>query len=292
MKRFEDYNPVAIVFFFVGAILPAMFCLNFYLITISFLGAAALHLMLRGRSGLISLLFLLIFPILGMIINPIFNHNGMTVLFMANDTPITLEASLYGLAAGGMIATIILWFRSFSYIMTTDKLLYVFGSASPKLALILSMTLRYIPLYKRQVVKVRDAGKAMGLYKEGTMIDKVRSGMRIFSVMVTWALENGVITADSMSARGYGATRRSRYAIFRWRTEDVIFFVIAIIAVISFSLSIGIFKLNFTWYPSIEAPVLSTINIFVYSLYAIFVFVPTIINIKEAALWKSLQSKI
>lgn len=292
MKNFEDFNPVAIAIFFIGTLVPVMFCMNYFLIAISFLGGAALHIMLRGKGDLKNLLFYLIFPLLGMIINPIFNHNGMTILFMANDTAITLEAALYGLAAGGMIAVTLLWFKSFSYIMTSDKLLYIFGSASPKLALILSMTLRFIPLYKRQTKRVSEASRAMGFYKEGSALDKVRAGGRIFSVMVTWGLENGVITADSMSARGYGVKRRTRYALFKWRGEDIFFLIISITALVLMILSIFFFDLGFTWYPSLEMPALNIANCFVYFLYAIFVFIPTLINFKEALHWKSLQSKI
>ena len=103
-----------------------------------------------------------------------------------------------------MIVSVLYWFRTLTHIMTSDKLLYLFGSVSPKLALILSMTLRYIPLFRSQIRKTQQAQKALGLYKEDSIPDNIRGGIRIFSVMVSWALENGVITADSMTARGYG----------------------------------------------------------------------------------------
>ena len=87
---------------------------------------------------------------------------------------------------------------------------------------LLSMTLRYIPLFRGQVRKTQQAQKALGLYKEDSIPDSIRGGIRIFSVMVSWALENGVITADSMTARGYGTKRRSHFSVFRFRREDAL----------------------------------------------------------------------
>jgi len=237
-------------------------------------------------------LWMLAIPFVGMLINPIFNHNGASTLFVLNNNPVTLEAALYGLSSGIMISATLIWFSCFTKMMTSDKLLYIFGSISPKLALILSMTLRYIPLYKKQITKTNNAQKAMGLYKEENAIDKLKGGMRVFSVMVTWALENGVITADSMTARGYGVGKRSHFAIFSWTKADYILLAseLSLFAISLITLFSDTF--NFEYYPYINTPAITTFSIVVYVCFLILTIIPEYLQIKEEAKWKSLTSKI
>ena len=291
LKRFEDYNPIAVFVFFAGAILPAMFCLDIILLLISFAGGMSLLFSLKGKAAAKSLFLYLIVPIAGFIVNPLFYHNGKTVLFLINDTPITFESAFYGMSAGLMITAVLVWFRAFSLIMTSDRLLYIFGAASPKLALILSMTLRYIPLYTRQIKKIRMASKAMGLYREDTLIDRLRGSVRVFSAMVTWGLENGVITADSMSARGYGIGRRSRYAIFGWLAFDGLLIAASAILCAGVLVGAGFYAFGFEYYPEISAVPISAASCLCYAAYGILVFIPVFINIKEGLTWRSLQSE-
>ena len=269
-----------------------MFFQNPWLALTGLFSAFLYYLIRNGAKGLKNIYWMLFIPIASMIINPLFVHNGMTVLFVMNDLPITLEALLFGFATGVMIAAMLAWFASFNQIMTSDKLLYIFGSVSPKVALILSMTLRYIPLFKQQIVKTNNAQKAMGLYKDENLIDKLRGGVRIFSVMVSWALENGVITADSMTARGYGIGRRSRFAIFKWVKQDFMLLasagaLFALVMTAGFTGRMGI-----EWYPSIVPAAGDLFGYAAYAAYGILCLVPDYLQIREERKWKSLQSEI
>ena len=132
----------------------------------------------------------------------------------------------------------------------------------------------------------------MGLYKEDNAIDKVRGGMRIFSVMVTWALENGVITADSMTARGYGCGKRSRFAIFKWCRQDILLICVSVLLSSISCISLIAGRLNYAWFPVISAPVNDALVIASYISFAILSFIPDYLQIKEETRWRSLQSKI
>ena len=269
-----------------------MFVMDPVLLAISFGGAVTLHFTLNGRNGFKGFWLFPVIIAAGLILNPLFYHNGATVLFVLNNNPITAEAALYGLVMGLMISGILLWFRSFTTIMTSDKLLYIFGAASPKLALMLSMIMRYIPLFRRQISKTNQAQKAMGLYKEENTIDKLKGGMRVFSVMVTWALENGVITADSMVARGYGVGRRSQFAIFKWRKADKLFLLLAMVCTGITFLTIARKAIGFTFYPKITPVPFNALAACGYAVYLLLVLLPVIITVREVRLWQSLQSKI
>ncbi len=69
------------------------------------------------------------------------------------------------------------------------------------------MAVRFIPLFRRQAERVSLSQKAMGLYAGDNYMDKARGAARVFSILLTWSLENAIDTAASMRARGYGIKR-------------------------------------------------------------------------------------
>lgn len=290
MRTIEAFNPIAVTVYFLLVSGIAMFCMDPVILLISLGGALIFYFVKNGRTnGKMHLYTLLLFCVMSLI-NPLVSHRGVTVLFVMNNNPVTLEALLYGMAAAVMIVAVLYWFRVFSLLMTSDKLLYVFGGISPKLALLLSMTLRYVPLFGRQARKVAQAQKALGLYKEDNIVDSFRGGMRVFSVMVTWTLENGIITADSMTARGYGTGKRSRFSIFRWQREDL-FFMVASALLFAFSLY-GISLREFSFYPAVSAAPMTWPVALGYISYALLALLPTIIWGKEALKWRLLISRM
>jgi energy-coupling factor transport system permease protein len=291
MKSFEDFNPIAIFIYFAAVPAVPMFCANPALAALSLCGAAALFMLRGGARPRDAVIYGLLFVIMAAI-NPIFYHNGMTVLFVANDNPVTLEATVYGIVASAVIVSVLLWFRSFSRIMTSDRLLYLFGRVSPKLALLLSMALRYIPLFGAQAKRVNDAQKALGLYKDDNIVDDIRGGTRVFSVMVSWALENGIITADSMTARGYGIGRRSFFAIYRFTRVDAALLLVTLAFFAVAAAGVATDAVTFAYYPAIIPPENRAAEIVVYAAYALLAFIPALIEAEESVKWKYLQSKI
>ena len=290
MRSFEDLNPIAVSVYFLLITVISMFTMDVFLILISFFGALTYFFSKNGLKNPKSHLFPLLLFAVTALINPFVSHNGATVLFVLNNNPITLESAIYGLAMAFMLTGVLYWFRLFSEIMTSDKLIYVFGALSPKIALLLSLSLRYAPYFAQQVRKVKAAQTALGLYKEDNIIDRVKGGMRIFSVMVTWVLENGIITADSMTARGYGIGRRSRFSIVSWKAWDVS--LLALSGLLSIA-SVFLLRNNvFSFYPYFALPILNAKSISGYILYFLLSLLPTIIHAKEAAKWRFLQSKI
>ena len=292
MRAFEDYNPIAVFIYFACTAGIAMFCLNPVILVLSFLGAFSFYIVRNGRRYIKTHFMMSGMFVIMSLINPIFTHNGVTVLFVVGDSPITLEALLYGMAAALMIVSVIYWFRLFSQIMTSDRLLYIFGSISPKFALLISMALRYVPLFGRQAKKVNQVQKALGLYKEDNVIDNAKGGMRIFSVMTTWALENGIITADSMVARGYGIGKRTNFSNYKIRKSDVVMIVFSIFL---FSIIVAVIingALEFKFYPEMSDICMGPDAMAGYFAYGILAFLPVFIEMEEKIKWKYLESKI
>ena len=289
MKSFSDCNPIAVAVWFFCVTGMAMFCSNPALMGISMLGGLAFFLMRNGlSSGRTHLYFLLLFVVLALA-NPLVSHNGVTVIFVMNDNPVTLEALLYGINSSAMIVGILYWFRSFTQIMTSEKLLYLTGALSPKLSLVLSMAVRFVPLFGRQWQKIDNAQKAMGLYREDNAIDAVSGKLRVFSVLVTWALENGITTADSMEARGCGVSRRTSFHNFRLRSGDYILLAVSVVlfAVAASAASAGAF--DFSCYPSVTMAEHDWRYYTGSAAYGLLVLLPVIIDMEARIRWSLLK---
>lgn len=290
MKGFKEHNPIAVTVYFLAVAGIAMFNMNVVIFTSLLVGSLILFFIYNRTKSAKTHLFSVLFFITMALLNPIFSHNGVTVLFVMNNNPVTLEAILYGCFAATVIIAVLYCFRCFSQIMTSDKLLYIFGALSPKTALILSMSLRYVPLFGGQIKKINKAQKALGAYKDDNILDTLKTGLRISSITITWAIENGITTADSMTARGYGSGKRSRFSIFRFRAGD--FLLIGIISLLTAVTLFGIKDMKYVYYPAIVPPKTTLLGVVGYIAYALLVLLPVIYHIKEAVLWKYLRSKI
>ncbi len=291
MRSFCEYHPIAVAVYFLAASGIAMLCMNPILLSLSLLGAVLLFVLQSIGERPSHFGYLALFLLMALI-NPLVSHNGVTVLFVINDSPITAEAVLYGLVAAGMITAVLYWFRSFGRIMTSDKLLYLFGKLSPRLSLVLSMGLRYVPLFQQQVVKVNSTQRAMGLYKEDNIVDRFRGGLRVFSVMITWALENGIVTADSMAARGYGIGRRTHFSKFRFTTSDWLLLLASLGLGGAVCVCIALGEMEFVCYPSVYLAPLSPLAVIGYFAYGTLALMPSVIEIWGRVKWKYLRSKI
>ncbi|MBQ9086490.1 MAG: cobalt transport protein [Clostridia bacterium] len=292
MRRFEEYNPVSVALYFASVTGIAMFCLNPILLVLSLLGSLSLFFLRNGRrEGRSHLAYLGLFLVLSLV-NPLVSHNGVTVLFVINDSPITAEALAYGVAAAGMVISVLYWFRSFTQIMTAERLLYLFGKLSPRLALVLSMGLRYVTLFQAQARRVRQTQTALGLYKEDNILDHMRGSLRVWSVMVTWALENGIVTADSMAARGYGIGKRSHFSRFTFGRGDWILLVITAFLFMMTCVSAGMGALDVMFYPSVRMAPRTPVAWVGYASYGILVLLPIMMEGVVKIKWKSFVSKI
>ncbi len=222
--------------------------------------------------------------------NPLFNHHGSTYLFYFQYNPITLEATVYGLVAAGMMFASTMWFFCYNEVVTSDKFLYIFGKLAPTVALIASMTLRLIPRLIAQIKHIAESQRTVGLsVAVGPPLKRVKSGMRILSILLTWALEDAVVTADSMRARGYGYRRRTNFSIFRFcRRDRALLGLIAALTgagVLAYLLRIG----WMLYYPVLAQLRLDAAALLFYAAFLALGLLPSIITAKENARWKFLK---
>ena len=224
--------------------------------------------------------------------NPLFSHNGVTPLFFLNGNPVTLEAILYGLDIAVMLVAVMYWFKCYNHIMTSEKILFLFGRMIPKLSLLLSTALRFVPLFKAQIKKIHQAQKAMGLYTGSSYVDKLRSAVRVFSAMLTWSLENAIDTGDSMKARGYGLKGRSHFTLFRFTARDGLLLGGALLLMVLVLLGLMLKEIAFSFYPRLTPIRTTPLALAVYIAFGLLAFLPFIIEVEENIRWKALLSSV
>ncbi|MCQ2512924.1 MAG: energy-coupling factor transporter transmembrane protein EcfT [Lachnospiraceae bacterium] len=294
-EEFTTYHPITNIIFFLGAIILGMFLMHPVYVVISMVMSLAYLFTIKGKKAFKELAYMGILFVLMSVINPIFNRMGVTVLFRYLGRPFTLEALIYGIALGGMLVSILCWFACYNAVMTSDKFIYIFGKMIPSVSLILSMILRLIPNFIKKTKQISQARQCIGMAGNASenKMEKLRNGATVLSTMTSWALEGGIITADSMRARGYGSGKKTNFAIYYFEKRNII-----LICVMGLLLAGTIFTAvmggaHAAFIPNIEMTWFGDINMFGGAIaYAFFLFLPTFLNLKEKIKWRVLRSRI
>lgn len=291
---FSSYHPIINFTYFCTVIICSMFFMHPVFLCISVVGAFFYSVYLnRKKAAKFNLLYLLPTMVAVSLINPLFNHSGITILGYFRDNPITLESIYYGIATGLMFASVILWFSCYNAIMTSDKFIYLFGRIIPALSLIFSMVLRFVPKFKAQIGIISNAQKCVGKdVSNGTTLEKIRNGIKILSIMMTWALEDAVETADSMRSRGYGLKGRTSFSIFRFDVRDKGLLLIMLVFILLIFVGTVFGQSCIQYFPSYKIEKISWTGILAYSAYFLLCFIPIILDLMEEAKWQFLQSRI
>ena len=295
MNEFKSYHPIVNFIYFFAVIGFSMVFMHPLCLAASLAAALAYSLLLGGKRVLrFELSCLLPLMLLSVVISPVFNHEGATILaYLPDGNPLTLESIAYSAAAACMIASVICWFSCLNKIMTSDKLIYLFGKIIPSLSLILSMTLRLVPRFAAQLGEVRAARRCIGRdITDGGLVCRMKNGIRILSVMITWSLENAIDTADSMKSRGYGLPGRTAFSVFRFDGRDAAALA-CIGALVLYILAAAAFGgFYFRYFPYITRPEITPLSISAMSAYLLLCGCPLIIEALEERRWKKSESKI
>ena len=179
-----------------------------------------------------------------------------------------------------MLCAVLLWFVCYNRVLTSDKFVYLFGRVIPALSLVLSMTLRFVPRFKQQMDTVRQAQFCIGRdASSGSVWQRARKAVTIFSIMVTWALENAIETADSMKSRGYGLKGRTAFSIYRLDSRDrslLLWLAFCGTYLLAAALSRGLF---FQYYPMLRGAPLRPITVSFYAVYLLLCLTPALLSL-------------
>lgn len=294
MKResFSGFHPSVNLAFFVACIGMTMLIQQPVFLGISLFSGCAYLLHLQGGGKFLRHVgYLLPLMALMAILNPLFNHAGVTVLFyLPNDNPVTLEAVCYGLASGATLGASVVWFNCCNAIFTSDKIIYLFGRIIPSLSLLISMTLRFVPRFKNYLFRVIAAQKALHPPKNAK--ESVRLALSAFSATVSWAMEQSIVSADSMKSRGYGLHGRTAFSIYRFERRDAAVLVGLGLLCIGAALPCLTGATNWSYYPRLSGALLGAKQFFAYLCFGGLCLLPLMLDLTEEWKWSYLQSEI
>ena len=295
MSEFKTYHPIVNFTYFVFVIGFSCFFMHPACLIISLVSGFTYSVMLKGKKAIkTNLIYMLPMLIIMALMNPVFNHEGATIIeYLPSGNPLTLESIIYGLCAAAMIVSVICHFSCYNEVMTSDKFIYLFGKIIPSMSLIISMTLRFVPRFASQLKVVTNAQRCMGRdVSSGTIIRRAKNGLNILSIMTTWSLENAIETADSMKSRGYGIPGRTAFSIFTFDKRDKKAFI-SILLLGTYTLTGNLMgAVYFKFFPSIKMAEISPFGISVFVSYLLLCTFPIIIETWEVKKWKALRSKI
>lgn len=290
-NSFSEYHPIVNLLYFTIVIAFSMMFKHPILLVISLLAAFSYAIVLNGIKALkFNLYFLLPMFFIVIILNPLFSHQGMTILFYLDNKPITFESFIYGIVTAMMLITMVMWFSCYNKVITSEKIIYIFGKTIPSIALLISMTLGFVPKFKTQLKKIRLSQRNIGRdINNGNIYERVKHGCRIISILITWALENGVQTADSMRSRGYGLSGRTNFSLYKIDKRDKVALSVlgALIVICILGYTNGRSTMQF--YPFIKIMKVELIDYIIYLSYFILVFFPIIIEGREEIRWSLLK---
>lgn len=291
---FSGFHPVVNLVYFVLVLALSMVLTHPACTAVSLAAALCYGAVLTGGKGLRRTVLLLApMALLAAAVNVLFNHEGATILtWFPSGNPLTLESMAYALGAAGMLCALVSWFACFNQVMTSDKLVYLFGRVIPALSLVISMTLRFVPKFKAQFQVVAEAQKCAGRDPgSGRLWQRAKNLATVFSILVTWSLENGIETADSMKSRGYGLPGRTAFALYTFDRRDrlALGWLSGCGAVLLGGAMLG----GFSWqyYPVMRSSAAPGVTALLLAGYLALCLTPVVIHGQSVRTWKKLQEE-
>lgn len=248
INHFSHFHPVTLLFYFILIIIMIFMCDYAIILIYAFISFSLCTIYIEGIKAYIkALIYYIMLMFMAGFFNCCFNHSGENVFLYINDTPLTLDSLFYGIYTGVMVSCLLMWFKLFNHSMDNGKINYIIGKHLPVTGLIISMCFSFTKRFKykldiikqslytldnsRLIAKKCGTGRICILIKE--IFYKVKNGAVTLNTLMNVMLYDSILTADSMTARGYGLKHRKLYKRYTVCTTDVIFTIIALLLFIS-----------------------------------------------------------
>lgn len=220
MKEFSRCHPIVNLIFYAVVLAFGVTLMHPVCLAVAFLGSILVSAAASGvKKTAATIGIALTIAIITAAFNGLFNHAGVTILcYFPNGNALTLESITFGAMSGIMLATVIVWFVSLNQVITSEKIMYLFGSILPSISLMISQVLRFVPEFIRNFKAISTARQAIGKGDENKFVKLKKT----FFAFITISLENAIQTADSMKARCYGNARRTSYTNYKFTVRDAI----------------------------------------------------------------------
>ncbi len=275
MRTLERIHPLCSFVYIVAVMGVTIFTRNPFLLLEAAVGGMCLLAASDKMRGV--LLNLVIIP-LSAVINPLFSHNGVTVLFFIGDTAITVEAIVYGAVFGLMLSAALMWSVCSTVYLTSDKYIWLLGRILPSAGLTLSCSLRFVPLFIRR-------GREFALSQGASSVVEY---LRAYSAAIGYSAEEAMSAADSMRSRGYGSAKRTSYSLYRFGAVDTLAVLLTLVLSIFTVALLLIGAGEFSFYPSMSVLRCTSADIALYVVFGLLCLLPSFVafveNVRRAAI--------
>lgn len=274
--RFDSYHPVINLIYFVSAIAFTIWFHHPVFLVISYVSAFLYSVKLNGKKALIFNLCLIPLAVFFALYYASYHHFGITNLrknFIGNE--ITLESLVYGLMLGVTVAAVIMFFSCMFAVVSSDKVVYLFGRISPRLSLFLSILLRSVPRIKERGRKIEISREGIGKgVRQGNILQRFLHGISLISIVITWTLEDFVDSSVSMKSRGYSLKGRTAFSIYRFDNRDRSFVVMIFLCLTVVACGILLDQTEIIYNPEIIMNRITPLSAVFYGAYGVLLLLP------------------
>ena len=243
----HNMNPALKILFLIAYIVAVFLAKNFYglaacagvLLIIIICSRVPILKILRAVKGI---LFLLIFTA---VINVLF-HGGEEVYWGNAETGVYYKYGIIQITQAGIVFSLFLIIRLVLLVICSSLLTYTTSPVSltdgieailtplkwvrfrvHELALIMSISLRFIPIRMGETERIKNAQKARGAdFEKGGLIKKIKSFIPVLVPLLLSAFRRADELGDAMDARCYtGGRKRTKYKKMRFTWRDLIGFL-------------------------------------------------------------------
>ena len=278
--RFDSYHPMINFIYFTAAIACTVCFHHPVFLAISFACAFLYSVKLNGWKNLLFNLCLIVLALAYAGWYSSYNHFGVTNLqvnYIGNQ--ITLESVVYGAVQGVTVAAVVMWLCCIFKLITADKVVYLFGRISPKLSLFLSILLRAIPRIKVRAKRIELSRQGIGRgIRQGNVWKRFLHLLSLFSILITWTMEEFVESSNSMKSRGYSLRGRTAFSIYRFDNRDrglVIAFFWCLTVVL---MAVLFNQTTIHFDPVIIMNKITALSYGFYTVYAVFLLLPMVLQ--------------
>ena len=281
-RQLDFLHPAVPTVYLAGVLVITMLFMQPVVVGLSLAGALSCSVLARGPAATLrGLIWQLPFVVLVTVLNPLFSASGSTLLLKLGPVAIYLESLVFGACAGALLVSTVVWLECLAALVAEDGLFALGASAFPTATLAVSMCARLVPQLMERADEINAAESACTAAAPQT--DTVGRAVNTSTALMSWALEDSLVRADSMRARGWGACeRRTSFRPWRLALRDAIALALTVLVLIGAGFLAWVAWSQWTFYPVMPSPVLW----WGYLPIAVLFLLPACALLAGRALWR------
>lgn len=219
MKDFlESFNTIALIVYLIG-MLAFISAANNPVVQAVFFFSVCILITISDKKALKNALILSAFigiPV--MLINPLVNSRGATVLLRISEVPafgdikVTFEALIFSLSMALKLINTVLAFVFFNLCAQPDRIFNLIAALAPRSAITASLTAKMVPDMIESTKRISEIQMTRGVeLNSKNLFKRISTGWSFIKILLLSSLEGSWQTAEALESKGYGFSRRKIY---------------------------------------------------------------------------------